>query len=68
MLIYLTPKTFDGGAVHDLVLGNGVFLVVGLLTGPCRLPLDDLKLHVLDLHAHQQKVYLADDGVLQVVP
>lgn len=50
--------TLGGGPVHDLVLGDGLALVVLVGTRPRCLSSDDGHLHVLDLDAHQQKVDL----------
>lgn len=60
--------TSDGGAVHDLVLGDGVVFVVDARPGARRLPLDDVDLHVLDLDPHEKEVDFPHDDVLQVVP
>lgn len=59
--------TSDWGAVHDLVLCDGVVLVVDVWPHAGGLPLDDVDLHVPDLDPHQQKVDLAYDHVFQVV-
>lgn len=60
--------TSDRCAVHDLILGDGVVLVVDARPRARRLPLDDVDLHVLDLDPHQEEVDLSHDHVLQVVP
>lgn len=44
--------TSDGGAVHDLILGDSVVFVVDTRPGARRLSLDDVDLHVLDLDPH----------------
>ena len=60
--------TSHGRAIHDLVLGDGVILMVHVGARAGCLPLDDVDLHVLDLDPHQQEVDLPHDDVLQVVP
>lgn len=42
--------TPDWSSIHDLILGNGVIFMVDAWTGACRLPFDDVDLHVLDLN------------------
>lgn len=59
--------TSDGGAVHDLVLGDGVVFVVDTRPGARRLSLDDVYLHVLNLDPHEKEVDLPHDDVFQVV-
>lgn len=44
--------TSDRGAVHDLILGDGVVFVVDTRPGARRLSLDDVDLHVLDFDPH----------------
>lgn len=60
--------TSDRGAVHDLILGDGVVFVVDTRPSARRLSLDDVDLHVLDLDPHQEEVDLPHDDVFQVVP
>lgn len=47
-----TFLTLGGGPVHDLVLGDGLALVVLVGPRPGCLSSDDGHLHVLDLYAH----------------
>mmetsp|Transcript_9119 Transcript_9119/g.35591 ORF Transcript_9119/g.35591 Transcript_9119/m.35591 type:complete len:366 (+) Transcript_9119:1141-2238(+) len=57
----------DGRAVHDLVLGYGLALVVRVRPSARALSPANLNLHVLDLDPHEQKKYLTHDDVLEVV-
>lgn len=57
----------DGGAVHDLELGDGLGLVVLVRRGPGGLPTYDGEFHVLDLDPDEEEVDLADDDVFEVV-
>lgn len=60
--------TSNRGAVHDLILGDGVVFVVDARPGARRLSLDDVDLHVLDLDPHEEEVDFPHDDVFQVVP
>mmetsp|Transcript_13364 Transcript_13364/g.56509 ORF Transcript_13364/g.56509 Transcript_13364/m.56509 type:complete len:371 (+) Transcript_13364:1152-2264(+) len=57
----------DGRAVHDLVLGDGLALVVRVRPRPGALSPANLNLHVLDLDPHEQEKYLTHDDIFKVV-
>mmetsp|Transcript_1081 Transcript_1081/g.2535 ORF Transcript_1081/g.2535 Transcript_1081/m.2535 type:complete len:252 (+) Transcript_1081:258-1013(+) len=56
-----------GRAVHYFVLGQRLALVVQVGARAGGLPAPYLDLHVLELDAHQQEVYLPHNGVQQAV-
>lgn len=62
-----TGLTSHGCAIHDLILGYRVVLVVHVGARARRFPLDDVYLHVLDFDSHQQEVYLPYNDIFQVV-
>lgn len=59
--------TFDGRAIHYLILGDGLRLVEQLRRRAGRLAPQDLQLHVFDLDANEQEVHLPDDHVTKMV-
>lgn len=59
------PLTLGGGPVHDLVLDDGLTLVVLVGPRPCRLSSDDRHLHMLYLDAHKQEVDLRGSGAFR---
>lgn len=61
----LTPHW---SSIHDLILGNGVIFVVDARTGACRLPFDDINLHVLDLNPDEQEIDFPHNDIFQMVP
>lgn len=64
-----TQRTSDRRAIHNFKLCQSFALVVYILatlsTG--RLPPNHCQLHVLDLDAHEQKVNLTQDDVVEMV-
>mmetsp|Transcript_20229 Transcript_20229/g.50586 ORF Transcript_20229/g.50586 Transcript_20229/m.50586 type:complete len:303 (-) Transcript_20229:133-1041(-) len=56
-----------GSAIHNLVFGDGLTLVVRVGTAARALPPPNLHLHVLDLDPHQQEEDLTNHHVLEMV-
>lgn len=64
---FVAVGTSHRSSVHDLVLGDGVVLVVHGRARSCRFTPDDVYFHVSDLDPHQQEEDLSHNHIFNVV-